>query len=78
MVKTMVPMKIHPSVLIPKLHDVIIRTNEVFTQKEYYEIRDWCEENCKEQYYIFPSWTQKIGAQFEDDEDAILFTLRFK
>lgn len=37
------------------------------------EIRQWCEENCREPYYTYPSWTEKRGAQFEDDEDARSF-----
>ena len=74
----MVPVKNFPDVLVPKLHDVIIKEGEVFSKKEYDEIYDWCKDNCKERFYIFPSWTLKVGAQFEDDEDAIMFSLRFK
>ena len=78
MVKTMVPMKNYPKVLIPKLHSVVVREGEIFTKKEYDEIYEWCRNNCKEQFYIYPSWTLKVGVDFEDDEDAIMFTLRFK
>ena len=79
MAKTMVPMKNYPKVLVPVLHDVVIRTgNGIFRRDEYDEIYEWCKANCKEQFYIFPSWTEKVGAQFEDDEDAVMFALRFK
>ena len=37
MVKTMVPVKNFPDVLVPKLHDVIIKEGEVFSKKEYDE-----------------------------------------
>ena len=73
----MVPMKACPSILIPVLHDVIVREGEIFSRKEYEEIYKWCRDNCKEPFYIFPSWTLKIGAQFEDDEDATMFALRW-
>lgn len=66
------------SIDVPVLHDVVIRENEVFSRDEYEAILDWCRYNCKGRFYIFPSWLAKIGAQFEDDEDAILFTLRWK
>ena len=78
MVKTMVPMKNFPKVLVPKLHDVVLVEDEVIHVQEYEDIYAWCKENCKEPFYIFPSWTRKIGVQFEDDEDAVMFTLRFK
>lgn len=63
---------------VPKLHDVVIRADEIFSRDEYNEMNEWCYKNCKERFYFFPSWTRKIGAQFEDDEDAMLFALRWK
>ena len=39
MAKTMVPMKNYPKVLVPVLHDVVIRTgNGIFRRDEYDEI----------------------------------------
>lgn len=62
---------------VPVLHDVVIRTGEIISRAEYEAIYDWCQHNCKEQFYIYPSWTNKIGCQFEDDEDATMFALRW-
>jgi len=42
----------------------------------YLEMYNWLRENCKEKFYILPTWAGN-GAQFEDDEDAVLFALRW-
>lgn len=54
-----------PEFWVPKLHEGLAPTSA--TEEE---IREWCEENCRELFYTYPSWTKKKGAQFEDDEDA--------
>jgi hypothetical protein len=59
---------------VPKLHRVIIpgeRAVEISNQ-----VRDWCNINCKGKYYFGPGWMQ-FSVEFEDDEDAVLFSLRF-
>ena len=40
------------------------------------EIRDWLEDNCQNPYYVIPSWKAN-GVEFEDDEEAVLFALRW-
>jgi hypothetical protein len=68
---------------VPILHDVVLKTmtdafwmtynrdNDVIHEDMY----QWCRKNCKGHFYFYPSWTKKIGAQFDDDEDAVLFAL---
>ena len=58
---------------VPKLHNVII-SNENYN---YRTLSEWCAENCKGLYYLIPEWSKNIGCQFEDDEDAALFALRW-
>ena len=57
-----------PDIWVPKLHEGLAPTSA-----EYMEIMEWCEENCREAYHLYPAWTKKRGAQFEDDEDARSF-----
>ena len=59
-----------PDWVIPKLHPGIAPA-----AADYDEIRVWCDENCREAYYTYPSWTNKKGAEFEDDEDAREFVV---
>jgi hypothetical protein len=41
-----------------------------------YTIDQWCKENCNGRYYNSPGWTHSF-IEFEDDEDAVLFALRW-
>lgn len=41
-----------------------------------YTIDQWCKENCKGRRYHSPSWSGNF-IEFEDDEDAALFALRW-
>lgn len=54
-----------PGWYVPKLHQVIA---PVSANKE--EIRQWCKQNCRSEFYTLPSWTSKNGVQFVDDQDA--------
>jgi len=58
---------------VPKFHTVHIR-RENYT---HLELQVWCEANCRGAFYIIPSWRAKAGCQFEDDEDATMFALRW-
>jgi hypothetical protein len=61
-----------PTLKVPKLHDV--QYNNAYTGGEIYR---WCKENTRAPFYTAPSWTGKCLVQFEDDQDATMFALRF-
>ena len=57
---------------IPVLHKVKFAwSNENVT-----EIRRWCKQYCKAGYYFGPAFNKNF-CEFEDDEDAMLFALRW-
>ena len=71
---------------IPVLHKVVYGIRKQFhptfvwaynRHPHQSEIDAWLDENCKNPYYISPSWTNECFIQFEDDEEAILFALRW-
>ena len=58
-------------ITVPKL--ITVRISQKFVYLDMYE---WLRENCQSKFYILPSYAG-YGCQFEDDEDAILFALRW-
>jgi hypothetical protein len=60
-----------PTIKIPILHRVPYDQRHTF-----FEIYHWCEEYCVAQYYTSPGWSGSF-VEFEDDEDAVLFALRW-
>lgn len=40
------------------------------------EVLKWCDKNCKANYYLGPLWSGSF-VEFEDDEDAMWFKLRY-
>lgn len=54
--------------LVPKLHLAASPAAADFN-----EIREWCDQHCRERYYMLPPWKDVKGAEFEDDEDAESF-----
>ena len=56
---------------VPVLHRVYHR------EERYYYINMWCKENCKRRFYFAPVWTTEYFVEFEDDEDAVLFALKW-
>ena len=68
---------VHPwpeltNVKVPKLHRVSYNPKYNWGEVQY-----WCKENCRSPAYTAPSWTGKQFVEFEDDEDAVVFALRF-
>lgn len=59
-----------PDWWVPKLHPGLAPSSA-----DEREIREWCEANCREPFYTYPSWTRKKGAEFEDDWDAESFAV---
>ena len=56
--------------IVPVLHKVH------FVHYDRVEVYKWCEGNCKAAYYPGPSWAGSFY-EFEDDEDAMWFRLRW-
>lgn len=61
-----------PTFKVPKLHRV--HYNDKYN---WGEVQYWCKENCRAPAYTSPGWTNKKFVEFEDDEDATLFALKF-
>lgn len=60
---------------VPVLHTVIL-SKEPDTETGF-KMHYWCQQNCRAGFYGIPSWHNSPGYQFEDDEDAVLFALRW-
>lgn len=81
--------RLDPKLLVrtPILHEVIVDKAEPWFAPQGIRKRDraawdkevikWCKENCKAKFYLLPSW-DRAGVEFEDDEDAVMFALRWK
>ena len=70
----------------PVLHKVVYGIREPFNPNGLWftnrhpqqpEIDAWVKENCKNPYYHSPGWTDEYFIQFEDDEEAMMFALRW-
>lgn len=59
-----------PGVKFPVLHRVHYRRHDAL------HMRTWLEANCQAQWYTAPGWAGDF-VEFEDDEDAVLFALRW-
>lgn len=38
---------------------------------------EWCETNCRAEWYRSPRYVLQCFIEFEDDEDAVMFALRW-
>jgi hypothetical protein len=77
------PMDGMPSVRIPILHKVVYAYTvdhvQAFYQRSYLDhlVDEWLEKNCKHSYYHGPGYLEEKFIQFECDEDALLFALKW-
>lgn len=60
------------NITVPVLHRVYLSD-----RAWYYRQSSWCRENCRAPFYFAPGWTEKFFVEFDDDEDAVLFALRW-
>lgn len=60
-----------PTVKVPTLHRVNYNP-----KYNWGEVHYWCKENCRAPAYVGPGWSGTF-VEFEDDEDAVVFSLRF-
>ena len=74
---------IHTGVKFPVLHKVVyaktVDNVPAMYQQTYldYLINEWLKANCKHPYYHSPGYLKEKFIQFECDEDAFMFTLRW-
>jgi hypothetical protein len=83
MTVTYKPMEMFPKVQIPILHKVTYAKTVDDVQAKYqhsykdYLVNEWLKEHCKHSYYHSPGYLKEKFIQFECDEDALLFALRW-
>lgn len=74
---------IHSGVKFPVLHKVVYATTEdkglAMHQYSYKDhlVNEWLKENCKHRYYHNGGYEREKFIEFECDEDAMLFALRW-
>ena len=72
-----------PGTKFPVLHKVVYAhtTNGVRAayQRSYKDhlVDAWLKENCRHPYYHSPGYLTEKFIQFEDDQEAVLFALRW-
>jgi hypothetical protein len=72
-----------PGIKFPVLHTVVYAytADDVPAryQRSYKDhlVDTWLKANCKAPYYHSPGYLKEKFIQFEDDEDAVLFALRW-
>jgi hypothetical protein len=75
--------KAWPGVTFPVLHKVIYAHTvdgvPAKYQKSYLDclVDSWLRENCKHPYYHSPGYLREKFIQFECDEEAFMFSLRW-
>lgn len=68
---------------VPILHSVKYADTVDDTEAQYqyslldHQVNDWLRDHCKGNYYHSPGWMKEKFIQFEDDRDALLFTLKW-
>lgn len=60
-----------PTFKVPTLHRVNYNP-----KYNWGEVHYWCKQNCRAPSYMAMSWAGTF-VEFEDDEDATLFSLKF-
>lgn len=77
------PAKINSDIMIPVLHKVVyaytVDEVQAFYQRSYKDhlVDVWLKENCRSPYYHSPGYLKEKSIQFEDDEEAVMFALRW-
>lgn len=72
-----------PGIKFPVLHKVVYAHTtdhvQAFYQRSYldHKIDAWLKENCRSPYYHSPGYIYEKFIEFEDDQEAVLFALRW-
>lgn len=83
MTVTYKPMQMFPNVQVPVLHKVKYADTVDGVQARWqisykdYKVREWLKANCRHPYYTSPGYLDEKFIQFECDQDAMLFALRW-
>jgi hypothetical protein len=83
MTVTYLPLKGFPGIKTPILHRVVYAetVDDVLAvyQRSYKDhlVEEWLKSNCRHNYYHSPGYLRKKFIEFECDEDAMLFALRW-
>lgn len=68
------PFKEFPNITVPVLH----RVHYNYAAHDEHKIRAWIQNNCHAASYESPGWWHpQHFYEFEDDEDATMFALRW-
>jgi hypothetical protein len=68
---------------VPKLHRVVYAQTEGQVQAQWqksyldYKVNEWLKSNTRHPYYHSPGYLYEKFIEFECDEDAVLFALRW-
>jgi hypothetical protein len=77
------PMRGFPGIKTPVLHRVTYghTTDGVYAayQRSYQDhlVDEWLKYHCQGTYYHSPGWMKQKFIEFEDDQDAVIFALRW-
>lgn len=72
-----------PGINFPVLHRVkyaeTVDHMQAFYQRSYLDhlVDAWLKENCKAPYYHSPGYLREKFIEFEDDEEAFMFAMRW-
>jgi hypothetical protein len=72
-----------PQVKVPVLHRVVyahtVDGSMAQWQVSYkdYQVNQWLSDNCQHPYYHSPGYLTEKFIEFECDEEAVMFALRF-
>lgn len=71
-------------VRVPVLHRVhyrLFQPRETLSTYDYalrqHQLHEWLEINCQHRYYRSPPWQDVKFVEFEDDQEATIFALRW-
>lgn len=74
---------VFPNIKLPVLHRVVYGYFDNPVDQLYHrgwllrQIDAWLEANCRNPYYHSPGYCKEQFIEFEDDEEAVLFALRW-
>lgn len=74
---------IEKTLKVPKLHRVVYASTEGLVQAQWqvsyldYKINEWLKANCRNPYYLSPGYLYEKFIEFECDEEAVMFALRW-
>jgi hypothetical protein len=74
---------IEKTIKVPKLHRVVYGHTFHGVPKQWqisyrdYRVNQWLEDNCQHPYYHSPGYLEEKFIEFECDQDAMMFALRW-